>query len=52
MAGDTQRQLKETCENVVACSVAIDWSADVRDTDYLALFIQVVNEKWTNKTGP
>jgi hypothetical protein len=25
LAGDTEFQLKETCEDVVACSVAIDW---------------------------
>jgi hypothetical protein len=44
LAGDTQCQLKETCEDVVACSVAIDGSADVTDIDHIALFIQVVND--------
>jgi hypothetical protein len=42
----------DTCEDVVACSVAIDGSADVMDIDHLALFIQVVNENWPYKTGP
>jgi len=33
-------------------SVAIDGSADVTDTEYLALFIQVVNENCPYKSGP
>jgi hypothetical protein len=33
-------------------SVVIDGSADVTDTDYLALFIQVVSENCPYKTGP
>jgi len=37
LAGDTQCQLKETCEDVVACSVATDGSADLTDIDHLAL---------------
>jgi len=37
---------------VVACLVATDWSADVTDTDNLALFIQVVIENCPYKTGP
>jgi hypothetical protein len=44
LAGDTQCQLKETCEDVVVCLVAIDGSADVTDIDYFALFIRVVSE--------
>jgi hypothetical protein len=52
LAGDTQCQLKETCEDVVACSVAIDGSADVTDFDHIALFIQVVNENFPYKSGP
>jgi hypothetical protein len=52
LAGDTRCQLKEACEDVVVCSVVSDGSADVTDTDNLALFIQVVNEKWTYKTDP
>jgi len=50
MAGDTQRHLQETFEDVLACSVAIDGSADVTDIDYLPLFIQVLNEKFPYKT--
>ena len=48
----SQCQLKETCEGVVSCSVAIDGSADVTDIDHLALFIQVVSENWPYQTGP
>jgi len=51
LVGDTRCQLKETCEDMLACSVAIDGSADVTDIGYLALFIQVVNENWPYQTG-
>ena len=49
MTGDTQRHLEETFEDVLACSVAIDGSADVTDIDHLALCIQVFNEKFPYK---
>jgi hypothetical protein len=38
LAEDTQRHLEETLEVVVACSVAVDRSADVTDIDHVALF--------------
>jgi hypothetical protein len=51
LAGDTERHLEETFEDVVACSVANDGSADVTDIDHLALLIEVFNENWPCQTG-
>lgn len=50
--GDTQLQLKGTCEDVGAGSVSIDGSADVTDVDHVALFIEIVNENLPYKSSP